>query len=833
MGETRFGHYRLDRLLGSGGTGQVWLARDTVADRDVALKVLAATHAADPTYRLRFTREARLAAHAPGPHMVPIHNFGELDGRLYIDMEFIEGTDVAALLRRDGPMSPAMAVAIIGQTAMALDTAHRAGLVHRDVKPSNIMVSPCGFVRLIDFGIAQRIDQPAITSHGNVVGTLAYMAPERFSGITDARADQYSLACVLHECLTGERPFGNIDSPQQFHAHLLADPPRAAALNPAVPPALDAAIARAMAKDPGQRWSSAGEFASAAYAAVTGHEASTVEIAARTMSITCPLPDGWQGDVARARDACGAESSGGGEFGSRCVSGVESLGAAEPDTRRAGGVESLGGVAMESPGTDPMDAQGAAAVGTRGVSVSEPQWAGGDESLGAAAVEPRYSGAAQSTSAVGVLGAGGVGWPGGDAAGSRAAGVVESWGLSAAGLLGLPVSESRWAVGSPSAAAVGSPDASVVGPQGRAQVGSPGAAAVGSRGQHPAGLPSVPVSASRCAVGSPGAAAVGAWGTSAAESPRVAAVGSRDVGVVESRVLGAVESRVLGAVESRVLGAVESRVLGAVESRVQGVVEAPDGGAVESWSAGAAGSRGVDAVGSRGVEPVGLLSVGAVGALGAGGGESPKAAVAERGSGAVGSRGVVEWGGAEAGDVGARKRGGGGAGARGRDTEPWGDREGEWIVGPGHAAAAIAALVALIGVALWLGRPGGAETTSAAPSSARATPSHPGPALGSAPAESAHAAAPNASIPVAEQPCNPDVDGNAVAGDGTPLTCRSIGGHVATWIPTQPAEGSPKPDAGQSASGPAAPGNSGNSDSADDKPNNGKPGHGNRFKPGK
>ncbi|WP_433727324.1 serine/threonine-protein kinase [Nocardia sp. CA-129566] len=805
MGETRFGHYRLDRLLGSGGTGQVWLARDTVADRDVALKVLAATHAADPTYRLRFTREARLAAHAPGPHMVPIHNFGELDGRLYIDMEFIEGTDVAALLRRDGPMSPARAVAIIGQTAMALDTAHRAGLVHRDVKPSNIMVTPCGFVRLIDFGIAQRIDQPAITSHGNVVGTLAYMAPERFSGIADARADQYSLACVLYECLTGQRPFGTIDSPQQFHAHLLVDPPRAAALNPAVALALDAAIARAMAKNPAERWSSAGEFASAAYAAVTGREASTVEIAARTVPITRPLPDGW---LVGAQDADGVASLDGAEFGSRCESGVESLGAAEPETRCAGGVASLGGVAMESRGSDAMEA--AAAVGTRAVPVSESRWAGGGEWLGRAAVESRYSGAAQGASAAGAQGAGGVGAPGGDAVGSRGAGVVESSGLGAAGLLGVPVSESRWAVGSPGAAAAGSPGASVAGAQGTAQVGSPGAAAVGAWGERPAELLGVPVSESRWAVGSPGAAqvgspgaaAVGAWGAGAAESPRVAAVGSRDGGVVESRVLGA--------------------------------VEAPGGAAVEAWSAGVAGARGVVAVGSGGVGPVGFRGVGAAGALGVGGGESPKAAVGERGSGAVGARGVVEWGGVGVGDVGARKRGGGG----GRDTEPRDDREGEWIVGPGHAAAAIAALVALIGFALWLGRPGGAETTSAAPSSARPAPSHPGPALGSAPAESAHAAAPNASIPIAGQPCNPDVDGNAVAGDGTPLACRSAGGHIATWIPMQPSGGSPKPDAGQSAAGPAAPGpaapgNSGNSDSADDKPSNGKPGHGNRFKPGK
>ncbi|MFI6363508.1 serine/threonine-protein kinase [Nocardia sp. NPDC050630] len=282
MGKTWFGHYRLDRLLGSGGTGQVWLARDTVADRTVALKVLACSHAADPTCRLRFTREARLAAQAPGPHRVPIHDFGELDGRLYIDMEFIEGTDVSALLRESGPLDPARAVAIIAQTAMALDAMHRVGLVHRDVKPSNIMVGPTGFVHLIDFGIAHRIDQPAITAHGNVVGTLAYMAPERFDGIADARADQYSLGCVLYECLTGQRPFGNVDSPQQLRAHLLTAPPSAATLNPAVPASLDTVITRAMAKDPNQRYSSAGEFAATAYTAVTGREASTVEIAAAT-----------------------------------------------------------------------------------------------------------------------------------------------------------------------------------------------------------------------------------------------------------------------------------------------------------------------------------------------------------------------------------------------------------------------------------------------------------------------------------------------------------------------------------------------------------------------
>ncbi|WP_157124157.1 serine/threonine-protein kinase, partial [Nocardia pseudovaccinii] len=303
MGKTWFGHYRLDRLLGTGGTGQVWLARDTVADRAVALKVLASSHAADPTCRLRFTREARLAAQAPGPHRVPIHAFGELDGRLYIDMEFIEGTDVSALLRDAGPLDPARAVAIIAQTAMALDAMHRVGLVHRDVKPSNIMVGPTGSVHLIDFGIAHRIDQPAITAHGNVVGTLAYMAPERFDGVADAPADQYSLACVLYECLTGQRPFGNVDSPQQLRAHLLTAPPSATTLNPAVPATMDAVITRAMAKDPSQRYSSAGEFACAAYAAVTGREASTVEIAAETVPTNYGLSEPW-----RAAESLGAGS---------------------------------------------------------------------------------------------------------------------------------------------------------------------------------------------------------------------------------------------------------------------------------------------------------------------------------------------------------------------------------------------------------------------------------------------------------------------------------------------------------------------------------------------
>lgn len=236
MDDMWFGHYRLERLLGSGGTGRVWAAHDTRTDRDVALKVLTAEVGADPAYRQRFTREARLAAQLRGPHTVPIHGFGELDGRLYLDMALIEGVDGAELLRRAGRLAPEAAVRIVAQAAVALDAAHRIGLVHRDVKPSNLMVTSTGYVYLIDFGTAVSAGQRPITATGNMVGTLGYVAPERFGGTADARSDQYSLACVLYELLTRRRPFGDGDAPQQVCAHLMSTPPMASDLVAAVPP---------------------------------------------------------------------------------------------------------------------------------------------------------------------------------------------------------------------------------------------------------------------------------------------------------------------------------------------------------------------------------------------------------------------------------------------------------------------------------------------------------------------------------------------------------------------------------------------------------------------
>ncbi|MFX0573290.1 serine/threonine-protein kinase [Nocardia nepalensis] len=263
-----FGDYHLERLVGRGGMGEVWLARDRTGST-VALKVLSAAYSADPGYRRRFEREARLGAQVHNPHIVPIRAFGEVEGHLFLEMAYIEGIDLATRLR-SGALAPTRAVEVIAQTAAALDAAHAAGLVHRDVKPGNILEDTSGFVYLIDFGIARAADGSVLTATGMVVGTLGYMAPERFTGTADARSDVYSLACVLYETLTGKVPYGDGDPAQQMHAHLKSEPPRASRAAGGVPPALDVVIARGMAKEPAQRYASAGEFAAAAGAALGG-----------------------------------------------------------------------------------------------------------------------------------------------------------------------------------------------------------------------------------------------------------------------------------------------------------------------------------------------------------------------------------------------------------------------------------------------------------------------------------------------------------------------------------------------------------------------------------
>jgi serine/threonine protein kinase len=272
---TPFGHYQLLELLGRGGMGQVFRAHDTLTDRIVALKVLPAHLAGDPVFQQRFRREAHAAAGLSEPHVVPIHGYGEIDGQLYLDMRLIDGEDLGTVLSEaQGPLAPERAVAIVEQVAAALDAAHAVGLVHRDVKPSNIFVAAKDFVYLIDFGIARTTSQTGLTSVGSTLGTMAYMAPERFkSGQSDPRSDVYALTCVLHECLTGSRPYSGDSLEQQLAGHLVAPPPRPSVLNPNLPKGFDDVVAKGMAKDPNNRYQTAGELADAVRAVQPGRRA--------------------------------------------------------------------------------------------------------------------------------------------------------------------------------------------------------------------------------------------------------------------------------------------------------------------------------------------------------------------------------------------------------------------------------------------------------------------------------------------------------------------------------------------------------------------------------
>jgi serine/threonine-protein kinase len=253
--------------------GEVFKAYDTKRDRYVALKLLPPALSGDDEYLSRFQRESHVVARLRDPHVIPIHDFGEIDGQLFIDMRLVDGTDIGALLQASGPIAPQRAAYLISQIAEALDAAHADNLIHRDIKPSNVLVTPTDFVYVVDFGIARSMGdrQTALTVTGATIGTLNYMAPERFAGgDIDGRADVYSLACVLHECLTGATPFTGKDLPSLIYAHLYSGPERASTLVPGIPPALDDVIARGMAKDPADRFPTAGQLAAAVREAVAG-----------------------------------------------------------------------------------------------------------------------------------------------------------------------------------------------------------------------------------------------------------------------------------------------------------------------------------------------------------------------------------------------------------------------------------------------------------------------------------------------------------------------------------------------------------------------------------
>lgn len=290
MEGTPFGRYRLVEVLGRGGMGEVWRAFDTVTERTVAVKVLPAHLAGDEGFQKRFLREAKAAASLNEPHVVPIYDFGEIDGRLFVAMRLVDGRDLQALLT-DGPLSPERAVTIIEQVASALQAAHGIGLVHRDVKPSNILVGDDDFAYLIDFGIARVAGETGLTSTGMTLGTWPYMAPERFrTGTADARADVYALTCVLHQALTGQQPFPGESLEQIATGHMFDPPPRPSAIQSSVPAAMDNIIAMGMVKDPDERYATTKDLARAARAALPGHVSSATIAAARAETLAAPAP---------------------------------------------------------------------------------------------------------------------------------------------------------------------------------------------------------------------------------------------------------------------------------------------------------------------------------------------------------------------------------------------------------------------------------------------------------------------------------------------------------------------------------------------------------------
>ena len=274
---TKFGNYELQSLIGIGGMGEVYRAFDSVRERTVALKLLRTDVAADPSYRDRFRRESRIAARLHEPHVIPVHDFGEIDGVLYIDMRLVEGASVKEELRVHGALPPARTVSIVAQVAAALDAAHANNLVHRDIKPENVLLTPDDFAYLVDFGIAYGGGEASVTKTGLVIGSCAYMATERLAGKAGGPpSDVYSLTCLLYECLTGRAPFEAGDLRQVMSAHMFSPPPQPSRTRPGVSPAFDEVIAKGMAKNPADRYGSAGELARAAIAAATGRASGPV-----------------------------------------------------------------------------------------------------------------------------------------------------------------------------------------------------------------------------------------------------------------------------------------------------------------------------------------------------------------------------------------------------------------------------------------------------------------------------------------------------------------------------------------------------------------------------
>lgn len=260
----QIGRYVIEREVARGGMGVVYRAVDPALQRPVALKLLARHLDADPNARARFQREAAAIAHLKHPHLALVYEFGEHHGQPFIALEWVEGRSLHAVLAEAGPLPPETVQRLLEQLASGLDYAHGRGVVHRDLKPANIMVTPEGQATLVDFGLAWRASEPALTATGLVFGTPRYIAPEQIRGDDlDGRADQYSLAVIVYEMLTGQLPFTGDSTPTLLHHHLYTPPLPITEHNPALPPAVEAALSRALAKQPAERFRTLTEFSQA------------------------------------------------------------------------------------------------------------------------------------------------------------------------------------------------------------------------------------------------------------------------------------------------------------------------------------------------------------------------------------------------------------------------------------------------------------------------------------------------------------------------------------------------------------------------------------------
>ena len=326
-----FAGYRLDAMAGRGGMGIVYKATELALGRTVALKLIAPDLAHEPSYRERFERELRAVASLDHPNVIPVYHAGEEDGQLYVAMRWVEGTDLHALIAREGRLELARGAWIVSEVSAALDFAHANGLYHRDIKPANVLIGSGGQERvfLSDFGLAKRSTSAGgLTAAGQWVGTPDYVSPEQIRGVSlDARGDVYSLGCVLFHAVTGEPPFPIEGDAGKLWAHMTDPPPSARERIPSLPEALDEVLKHAMAKDRDERYASAGELGRAALEAIQSQavdQGGATELAGE--------PDWAAAGRTELGSSAPAGDAGGTELGSSAPGGRTELGSQPPGT---------------------------------------------------------------------------------------------------------------------------------------------------------------------------------------------------------------------------------------------------------------------------------------------------------------------------------------------------------------------------------------------------------------------------------------------------------------------------------------------------------------------